>query len=214
VAQLWETTFGNRSDIERVPVENLRAFYRKFYQPDNVVLVVAGKFDEAKALGWVQKYFGRFATRTQAGQYLDRRAGAGRRTGWYPCGASGDVGAIGVAYHIPGRAARGQAALQVLANILSNPTFRPALPGTGPNPKSRKAPPRLAAEKHDPGLMTIQAEVTREASLEEVRDLIIATVEPIGAQGVTAEEVKPVEAADSQTARQAATDTTDRPLAQ
>src|SRR6266852_3552574 len=50
-------TIGNRSDIERVPVENLRAFYRKFYQPDNVVLVVAGKLDEAKALGLVQKYF-------------------------------------------------------------------------------------------------------------------------------------------------------------
>jgi len=28
----------------------LRAFYKKYYQPDNVVLVVAGKFDEAKAL--------------------------------------------------------------------------------------------------------------------------------------------------------------------
>ncbi|MGA2658539.1 MAG: pitrilysin family protein, partial [Verrucomicrobiota bacterium] len=32
-------TIGNRSDIERVPVENLRAFYQKYYQPDNVVLV-------------------------------------------------------------------------------------------------------------------------------------------------------------------------------
>src|SRR5438105_11929764 len=51
-------TIGNRTDIERVPIENLRAFYRKFYQPDNIVLIVAGKFDEAKALGLVQKYFG------------------------------------------------------------------------------------------------------------------------------------------------------------
>ena len=51
-------TIGNRSDIERVPVENLRAFYKKYYQPDNVVLVVAGRFEEAKALGLVQKYFG------------------------------------------------------------------------------------------------------------------------------------------------------------
>src|ERR1043166_7743565 len=39
-------TIGNRSDIERVPVENLRAFYKKYYQPDNVVLIVAGKFEE------------------------------------------------------------------------------------------------------------------------------------------------------------------------
>ncbi|MCX6884702.1 MAG: pitrilysin family protein, partial [Verrucomicrobia bacterium] len=46
-------TIGNRSDIEKVPVENLRAFYQKFYQPDNIVLVVAGRFEEAKALDLV-----------------------------------------------------------------------------------------------------------------------------------------------------------------
>src|SRR6267142_6354349 len=53
-----KSTIGNRSDIERVPVDNLRAFYKKYYQPDNIVLIIAGKFEEAKALGWVQKYFG------------------------------------------------------------------------------------------------------------------------------------------------------------
>src|SRR5580658_1248103 len=51
-------TIGNRSDIERVPVENLRAFYKKYYQPDNVVVVVAGKFDVARAVALVEKYFG------------------------------------------------------------------------------------------------------------------------------------------------------------
>ena len=51
-------TIGNRSDIERVPIGNLQAFYHKYYQPDNVVLIVAGQFDESKALGLVQKYFG------------------------------------------------------------------------------------------------------------------------------------------------------------
>src|SRR6266550_8842352 len=53
-----KSTIGNRSDIERVPVENLRAFYKKYYQPDNAVVVIAGRFDEAKALALVQKYFG------------------------------------------------------------------------------------------------------------------------------------------------------------
>src|SRR5205807_9716062 len=53
-----KSTIGNRADIERVPVDNLREFYRKFYQPDNCMVVVAGKFDESKALLLVQKYFG------------------------------------------------------------------------------------------------------------------------------------------------------------
>lgn len=33
-----KTTIGNRSDIERVPIDRLQNFYRKYYQPDNVVI--------------------------------------------------------------------------------------------------------------------------------------------------------------------------------
>ena len=50
-----KSTIGNRSDIERVPIERLQAFYKKYYQPDNAVLIVAGKFDEAKALELIGK---------------------------------------------------------------------------------------------------------------------------------------------------------------
>ena len=61
-AYLWhnygKSTIGSREDIERVPVDNLRAFYKKYYQPDNAVLTVAGKFDEAKTLAWIQELFG------------------------------------------------------------------------------------------------------------------------------------------------------------
>ena len=39
VAYEWhnygKSTIGNRSDIERVPVDSLRAFYKQYYQPDN-----------------------------------------------------------------------------------------------------------------------------------------------------------------------------------
>ena len=52
-----KSTIGNRSDIERVPIENLQAFYHQWYQPDNVVLIIAGNFDPAKALGLVTKYY-------------------------------------------------------------------------------------------------------------------------------------------------------------
>ncbi len=51
------STIGNRSDIENVGIENLRAFYRRYYQPDNAVLLVAGKFDSAKTLAWIEQSF-------------------------------------------------------------------------------------------------------------------------------------------------------------
>jgi zinc protease len=51
------STIGNRSDIENVDIAHLQAFYHLYYQPDNAVLLVAGKFDPAKALQLVAKYF-------------------------------------------------------------------------------------------------------------------------------------------------------------
>src|SRR6266850_3293153 len=61
-AFLWhnygKSTIGARSDIENVPIERLQAFYRNYYQPDNAILMVAGKFDEARTLGLITKYFG------------------------------------------------------------------------------------------------------------------------------------------------------------
>jgi zinc protease len=52
------TPIGARSDIEGVPIENLQAFYRMYYQPDNAILLVAGKFEEEATLKLVNEYFG------------------------------------------------------------------------------------------------------------------------------------------------------------
>ena len=59
---LWHnygnSTIGSKEDIERVKADNLRAFYKKYYQPDNALLIIGGKFDEQKALQYVQEFFG------------------------------------------------------------------------------------------------------------------------------------------------------------
>src|ERR1044071_8373857 len=56
-AYLWhnygKSTIGSRADIERVPIDRLGAFYKKFYQPDNAVIVIAGQIDPSKTLGMV-----------------------------------------------------------------------------------------------------------------------------------------------------------------
>ena len=51
-AYLWhnygKSVIGSRADIEKVPIDRLAAFYKKYYQPDNAVLVIAGQFDDGK----------------------------------------------------------------------------------------------------------------------------------------------------------------------
>ena len=49
---------GARSDIENVDIGRLQAFYKLYYQPDNAVLIVAGKLDADPTLALIAKYFG------------------------------------------------------------------------------------------------------------------------------------------------------------
>jgi len=51
-------TIGWRSDIERVPIEKLRAFYDTFYWPDNATVTVIGDFDAAQTLANIKKFYG------------------------------------------------------------------------------------------------------------------------------------------------------------
>ena len=115
-----KSTIGNRSDIERVPIERLKQFYVKFYQPDNAMLVVAGKFDEAKTLELIDKYFGPIPkpTRKLDRTYTEEPAQDGERT--VMLRRVGDLGLVGAVYHIPAGAHPDMAALDILTEVLGN----------------------------------------------------------------------------------------------
>jgi zinc protease len=54
-----KSTIGARSDVENVDIRHLQAFYRMYYQPDNATLIVSGKFDARRVMGWIEQSFGR-----------------------------------------------------------------------------------------------------------------------------------------------------------
>ncbi len=93
------TTIGNRSDIEKVPAERLREFYKKFYQPDNAVLVVAGAFDEKQALDLIVKNFAGIArpSRKLMDTYTVEPQQEGERE--IVLRRQGENAIVGVAYH-------------------------------------------------------------------------------------------------------------------
>jgi zinc protease len=52
------TTIGSMKDLDAATLEEFQAFNKKFYTPNNAVLVVAGDFDKTITKEWIQKYFG------------------------------------------------------------------------------------------------------------------------------------------------------------
>ncbi len=87
-------TIGNRTDIERVPIDRLKEFYKKYYQTDNAMLIVAGKFDEAVSfLEQIDQVFRSDSqAQAQARHDLHRRAGAKTASRRYRCPPRGRLG--------------------------------------------------------------------------------------------------------------------------
>lgn len=125
---LWhnygKSTIGARSDVEQVPIERLQAFYRKYYQPDNAVLIVAGQFDEAEALDLIVEKFGSIPRPERTGYdviyptYTDEPTQDGERT--VTLRRVGDVKVLIQSYHVPPGSHPDFAAVDVLAFVLGD----------------------------------------------------------------------------------------------
>ena len=115
-----KSTIGEKSDIEGAPIERLQAFYRKYYQPDNAVLVVAGKIDEQKTLDLVNEYFSKIPkpTRQLIPTYTKEPTQDGERQ--VTLRRTGDVQVFSTMYRIPAASHADYAALSVLGDLLSD----------------------------------------------------------------------------------------------
>ncbi len=183
-----KSTIGNRSDIERVPIERLQAFYRKYYQPDNAMLIIAGQFEEKDALELAEEHFGAIPrpTREIEVTYTEEPAQDGERS--VTLRRVGDVGMTGAVYHITAGSHEDFPALQILDEIL---TAEPAgrLYKSLVETKKAAAIYGQAYAWHDPGAYLTLAEVRDPDTLESVRDEMLATIEKVVEEGVTEEEV-------------------------
>ena len=54
-------TIGSMEDLDAASLEDVAAFFRTYYAPNNAVLAIAGDVDPAQARAWVERYFGEIA---------------------------------------------------------------------------------------------------------------------------------------------------------
>ncbi len=182
------STIGNRSDIERVPIDRLQAFYRKFYRPDNIMLVVAGKFETENCIKLVEKYFGGLKApevpldRT----YTTEPAQDGERT--VVLRRVGNTQLVDLAYHVPSGGDRDYAAIEMLAYVY------------GAEPSGRLYKDLVLTELvssvnaysmalHDPGLIMFGVQLSKEKSLEDARQALVKSVEGVAEKPITEDEL-------------------------
>ena len=180
---------GSRSDIENVPIDRLQAFYRRYYQPDNAVLLIAGKFDTTRALALVRRYFAPIArpARVLEPTYTVEPTQDGEREVWVRrAGAEQDLVAF---FHTPAASTGDAAAVDVLQHVLVDaPSGRlyKALVLT----KKASAVNALPLQLHDPGGLMLIATLRTEDTLPAARSAMLEALHAIATtQPPTGEEV-------------------------
>ncbi len=184
-----KSTIGEKSDIEGAPIERLQAFYKHYYQPDNAVLIIAGKIDEQRTLELVHQYFGpipkpeRKITPTYTREPIQdgERQVVVRRVG--------DVQLFAVAFRTPAGSHPDYTALVVLADLLTHePTGRlyKALVET----QKVVSVFGSASGYAEGGATGFTAEMALDQSVDDVKHTLLAELEKLKTTTPTAEEVE------------------------
>ncbi len=183
------STIGNRSDIENVKIENLQAFYRQYYQPDNAVLLVAGKFEAEKALQWINASFGKIAkpTRSLPQFWTTEPTQDGERS--FVVRRKGDSQMVMIAYKVPAGLHHDRDALSYAGSILAGAPhgrLHKQLVETG-----KLVQVFQSSMGHvEPGLKIIGAVVKKGESVDAARDMLLAGIEEFKNNPPTKEELE------------------------
>lgn len=176
---------GEREEVQRIDLDDLRAFYARHYQPGNALIVVTGRFDARQTLRAVEAHFGPLpgspVTEPAPLPAPDKAAVARVRRGtaeW-----------LAIGYPLKGVGDPGYAAVAPLADILTG------------QPHGRLYRALVLENKTDGvlaqaltlrqgGYFLVAAPLAQGQSMAEARALLVAQLEGLSSQPITPEELQ------------------------
>ncbi len=118
----WENNhdgYGSFQDLENASLDDVRAFHRDYYGPNNAVLSIAGDVTPAQGFALAEKYFGGVARRSvPAGTDFKEGLNTAEKR-LEQSDALAQVPAVAVAWKMPDRGSKDQAPMAVLGELLA-----------------------------------------------------------------------------------------------
>jgi zinc protease len=190
---LWhnygQSTIGNRSDIERVPIENLKAFYKKYYRPDNAVLMVTGKFNTEKTLKLIEEKFGKIKNPSAPLKYVPTIEPPQDGEKRVVLNRVGDLQVLSAMYHTPAGSDKDHAALAIVENVLtdqpSGRLYKALIDG-----KKASSMWSFAPFTKEPSFMYFNIDVPSDKSLVEAENTMLGLFDNLSKNPITEEELK------------------------
>jgi zinc protease len=118
----WENKhdgYGSFEDLDRANLDDVRAFHRDYYGPNNAVIAIAGDVTPARALALVKKHFGGIARRPvpPLADFSEPLNTAERRL--VQADPLAEVPAVAAAWKMPVRGSADHAPMVVLGEVLA-----------------------------------------------------------------------------------------------
>jgi predicted Zn-dependent peptidase len=120
--QKWENNhdgYGSFADLEGASLDDVRAFHRDYYGPNNAVLAIAGDVTPTQAFALAQKYFGAVAKRPTPTPSDFAEGLNTQEKRLEQSDALAQVPAVAAGWKVPERGSRDQAPMAVLAELLA-----------------------------------------------------------------------------------------------
>jgi zinc protease len=185
---------GWMKDIKAVTAEKAVAFYKRFYAPDNAIVVVAGRFEEQAALALIADTYGAIPASTgpARAQAAPERAPAAEVRSVIERPVPADRLAIG--FPAPALGDADRAPYEILAELLAG----------GPSSRLQRelvVDKAMASSVHgdvaptkDPGLYALWIQLTKGHSAEEAEGRVLAAIADLAARPVAAAELAAAQA--------------------
>ncbi|RTL42565.1 MAG: insulinase family protein [Candidatus Melainabacteria bacterium] len=181
---------GWRSDVEGVPTERLKQFYKDFYYPNNATLILVGDFKTEPTLALIEKYFASIprAPKPFPKVYTTEPPQEGERR--YTVKRGSESPKLMVAYHSPNALNKDQYALTIIENLLGDESKRSS------RLYKRLIDASIASDfntsnyqMHDPGLFSVTAAAAPNVALEKVEKETIKEIERLKTEAVPIDEL-------------------------
>lgn len=172
-------------------LEDVSAFYQKFYSPDNATLILAGDISLNQAQDLSETYFGEFKASggiTRDFEF-DRRLNSERRETVFD---SVQLPAFFMGFPTVSETHPDYFALDLLADILSNGKSSRLYQDLVYNRRIAQSVSAFQEQNEHPGIFGLYGIAKPGVSIKELEDLAYAHIENIAVQGVTESEIEKV----------------------
>jgi predicted Zn-dependent peptidase len=187
----WNTIGKDISHIEQAVMSDVKSFYKKYYNPDNAILSVAGDVDTKEILRLAEKWFGPIPSGiTIQRNYTEephqddlREITVERKV---------PQSAIYMAWHMPERAVPGFYKTDLISDVLSNGNSSRMYQNLIKKSKMFSDISAFVTGDLDKGLFIVSGKLLNGATKEDAEKLIFREIEQICDQLIKEDELKKV----------------------